>query len=41
MNLPAIAPKRKPPALRLVSKKELSREHWLAVRKSGNGDVRF
>ncbi|MFJ7566470.1 YqaJ viral recombinase family protein [Herminiimonas sp. NPDC097707] len=37
MNHPAIAPKRKPPALRLVSTKELSRDHWLAVRKGGIG----
>ncbi len=37
MNQPAIAPKRKPPALRLVSTKELSRDHWLAVRKGGIG----
>ncbi|MES2027425.1 MAG: YqaJ viral recombinase family protein [Pseudomonadota bacterium] len=37
MNHPAIAPKRKPPALRLVSTKELSRDNWLAVRKGGIG----
>lgn len=37
MNHPAFAPKRKPPALRLVSTKELSRDHWLAVRKGGIG----
>ncbi|RBA22900.1 YqaJ viral recombinase family protein [Herminiimonas fonticola] len=37
MNHPAIAPKRKAPALRLVSTKELSRDHWLEVRKGGIG----
>lgn len=37
MHLPAIAPKRQPPALRLVSTKELSRDNWLEIRKGGIG----